>query len=199
MDIINNLSPFIRVATESHETSLKIKPRCILDYELLSLEDGELDIVYDGEKYRAKKGDILLFCPGVVHSIYLAEGFESVSQPHIHFDLFYESNSKDVYVCFKSREELTKRDVELMRKDILDEGKNRRSPFITVSDKDRFDRYFHDTITAFTYKPPMHEVVLKSKMLMLLSMIIPGNFPDFLRKNERQSQLDVIRMKNYID
>lgn len=39
---INNLSPFIRVATESREQTLDISMRCILDYERMSLEEFRL-------------------------------------------------------------------------------------------------------------------------------------------------------------
>lgn len=195
---INNLSPFIRVATESREQTLDISMRCILDYELMSLEEGILDIVYNGKKYQAVPGDILLFHPGVPHSINSIGECHSVTQPHIHFDMLYESNSKDVYVCFKAPGELSREDRELMRKDILGPGKE-NSPFVSVPDKERFDRYFHDTILAFTYKPPMHEMILKSKMLMLLTMIIPQNFPEFLSSNNERSQLDVRLVKNHID
>ncbi|MBR5767422.1 MAG: helix-turn-helix transcriptional regulator [Clostridia bacterium] len=195
---INNLSPYIRVATESKERELSIRTRCILDYELMSLEEGELDITYDGKKYRAVPGDILLFHPGVPHSIYSVDGYECIVQPHIHFDMLYESNSRDIYVCFKAPDELTKKDRAMLRDDILGPGPE-HSPFVTVPDKDRFYRYFHDTITAFTFKPQMYEMILKSKMLMLLTMIIPENFPSFSELSNEKSQLDIQLLKNYID
>ena len=196
---INSLSPYIRVAANSREPApFVIAPRCILDYELIMIEEGACTVTYEDKTFEVGPGSVLFFRPGIVHSIELKEGHPFVTQPHIHFDMFFDVYSRDVYVCFKGPSQLSKSDREMMRSDLFADVAP-PSPVLHIADLPRFRTYFMDIISAFTYKPPHHVMLLKVKMLELLTMIIFDNFPQFLNQNNETSGLNIQHIKNYID
>ncbi len=194
---INNFSPYVRVATPALLISpCIIYPRVLLDYEIIFIEEGKCKIVYEGKEFVAEKDDVIFIRPNILHSIELFPSI-NLSQPHIHFDVDFDIYSNEIYVCFKNRESLSEHDKKIMRKDIF-EGMTQISPIIKMSDLESFKKIFFDIITIVRYKPPLHQITCKSKMIELLSLIINDNFPEFTREASR-SCFDIHMVKNYID
>lgn len=114
-----NISPYIRVAWYSTLPAGRlIKPRVIFDYEILYIKEGSCVITVEDQVYHPVVGDIFLFRPNQRHSIYVSEDSYLV-QPHIHFDLQYFEDAADVFVSFKSFDEMDEREKSFFRPDIL--------------------------------------------------------------------------------
>ena len=113
-------------------------------------------------------------------------------------DIDFDMHSNDVYVCFKNRDELSESDWKMMRKDIFFDM-IQPSPIIKVSDIEDFKRLFYDIIEIFRYKPPLHQITLKARMIELLSLIIHDNFPGFFASSANHADFDIQIVKNYID
>lgn len=96
-----------------------ISERIIFDYELMFVKSGSARIVIEGKEYIAKPNDLFIFKPKQRHSIELL-GNETFIQPHIHFDLIAEENSPQVFVSFKTYEEMNDYERSLIRADITD-------------------------------------------------------------------------------
>ena len=83
----NALSPYIRVALDSRIAHpWTMRERILFDYELLYVKDGEALVTIEDDRFTARPGDLLLFRPGVRHSITTTRG-PVFHQPHLHFDL----------------------------------------------------------------------------------------------------------------
>ncbi len=195
---LNTFSPYIRVATPATLISpCIIYPRVLLDYELIYIEEGKCMITYEGEEFVAKKNDVVFFRPNITHKIELFPGI-NLSQPHVHFDIDFDRYSAEVYVCFKNREDLSETDWRMMRKDIFS-GMPQPSPIIRVSDPPLFRRLFYEIIEISRYKPPLHQITSKSRMIELLGLIIRDNFPDYFEESPGTAEFDMATVKNYID
>jgi len=195
---LNTFSPYIRVATPALLLSpCIIYPRVLLDYELIYIESGKCSVTYEDKEFVAEQNDVVFIRPNITHKIELFPEI-NLSQPHIHFDIDFDMHSNDVYVCFKNRDELSESDWKMMRKDIFF-GMVQPSPIIKVSDIESFKRLFYDIIEIFRYKPPLHQITLKARMIELLSLIIHDNFPDFFASFAKHADFDIQIVKNYID
>jgi len=196
---INSFSPFIRLASkdETIKYTHPVLRRVILDYEIVCVEDGACRMTYEDREYLVQKGDILFIRPGIPHSFEPLDEMDFV-QPHIHFDINYDIYSNDVYICFKSEEELTDFDKIIMRKDIFADF-TQESPIITIRNMEAFREVFYRIIEIHHYKPPLHQITCKAKMIELLAMIIRDNFPAFIEKGSGSTELDIYAVKNYID
>ena len=71
--------------------------------------DDKGNILDDGE-YECKRNDVVFIRPGEAHSFRVVsdDGFE---QPHIHFDVIYDSQSADIPVSFKDRDEMSQNEI----------------------------------------------------------------------------------------
>ncbi len=194
---INEFSPYIRVATPALLISpCIIYPRVLLDYEIIFIEEGKCIITYEDKEFIAQKNDVVFIRPNISHKIELFPGI-NLSQPHIHFDVDFDMYSSEVYVCFKNRKSLNERDLKMMRKDIF-VNFQQPSPIIHISNLEEFLKIFYSIIETFRYKPPLHEIHLKSKMIDLLTMIIKDNFPE-LSSERGKFVFNIHMVKNYID
>lgn len=102
-----NLSPYVRIAWYSTlEPHTHLGPRDIFDYELLYLKEGSARITVEGRVYDGNPGDVFLFRPHQRHKIECLNNFP-VIQPHVHFDLQYRADQRDVFVSYVSDEEMT--------------------------------------------------------------------------------------------
>ncbi len=182
------INPYIRVAMLSTLNSgTVLGPRVIYDYELLYLAEGKFKLTYGGREYLCKKGDIILYRPGVRHTMDIKYG--DIFQPHIHFDLTYTANSKSIPVSFKDIYAFSDSERKNIRTDIFKEYPI--LPFITVSDRERFLQLFFDVVSG-----RLSALEKKAAMINILNIIIKENFPQ-AEKSNRSSLADAV--KDYID
>ncbi|MDD6683003.1 MAG: AraC family transcriptional regulator [Clostridiales bacterium] len=120
MDTLMNLSPYVRIAWYSTlEPHTLLGPRDIFDYELLYLKEGSVRITVEGRVYDGNPGDVFLFRPHQRHKIECLNNFP-VIQPHVHFDLQYRADQRDVFVSYVTDEEMTPEQKTFFRSDIMD-------------------------------------------------------------------------------
>ncbi|MBE6883971.1 MAG: AraC family transcriptional regulator [Ruminococcaceae bacterium] len=195
-EVVMNLSainPYVRVAMQSilkphHE----IKRRIIFDYELIYLEWGSLIFTYADREYHCGQGDFLFIRPGIPHSFHCGE--EEVSQPHIHFDLFYTADSSRVPVSFKDLCELSSLEKSYLREDFF--SSYPPNPFIIFPDKKRFDELFYPIVTD---APDVSPLAKKALLMQLLDILIHENFPASLSLPPKDGYTVLHQLKDYID
>lgn len=170
---VNEVNPYIRLTMRSVLVyPFFIKKRIIMDYELIYIESGEMILEYDGVDYLCRKGDILFLRPGICHEF---RGIQTdLSQPHIHFDMQYDSLSEVVPICFKDMAELSETKRRLVREDIF--SRFPANPQITISDKAAFLQLFYTIVDGF--KENHGSLSLKIAMVQLLEIIEKENYPD---------------------
>lgn len=175
---IAEINPYIRLAIHSKLSApFYIQKRIIFDYELIYIEDGEMTLVYDDKKWFCQKGDVLLLCPGIPHSFLVST--VTLVQPHIHFDMKYDSQSENVYICYKDYGELTPAEKAMIRENLFPSQDG--VPFVKITDMDTFLRIFYDIIDTDALPAPKY-IIRKAKMLLLLEMIIAENTSISLRQ-----------------
>lgn len=124
---ISEVNPYIRLATESTILApSQINRRIILDYELIYIENGRFRLTYNNENYICQKGDILFLCPNIPHSFHIFE--TNLVQPHIHFDMQYAPDSRDVFICFQDYNQLSQKERALIRENVFPSLKNTPPP-----------------------------------------------------------------------
>lgn len=188
---ISEINPYIRHAARSVITApYHINQRIILDYELLYVDDGEFVLTYNGKDFLCKKGSILLLCPNIAHSFHILN--MDLSQPHIHFDMKYDSQSPKVFICFQDYPELTSAERLMIRENVFPQLDD--SPFLKINDKDAFLKTFFDIIDT----KDVHTLSCKAKMLYLLQAIISDNAPEFSKKPSVNTKITTL-IKSYID
>lgn len=168
---IHEVNPYIRVAMPSRlPPDYQIKERVIFDYELIYVEDGYFSFSYDGKSYLCRQGDFIFIRPGIPHSFLTTK--EGVSQPHIHFDISYATDSKDVFVSFKNFPDLSPTEQKLIRKDLFAEYP--KSPFVYFEDVAGVLPLFYEIVDPRT---PLHSLRKKALMTDILNRLILDNFP----------------------
>lgn len=191
MDILK-INPYIRTALQSEFPAFyEMKKRIIFDYELVYIESGILILVYNDIEFVCHPGDILLIHPGITHSFKsLESGF---SQPHIHFDLFYNQNSEVTPISFKNIGEMSAFEKTLIQDDPLKNHEN--SPRVTVNNKKRFLHLFYKVI-----KLQKSADMLKSKaaLLEIIEMLIANNFTDSFSSIQNSCKITE-QIKNFFD
>lgn len=188
---LSEINPYIRLATRSVILApYHINQRIILDYELLYVENGNFILTYNGKDFQAKKGSILLICPNIPHSFHITN--EDLSQPHIHFDMKYDSMSSKVYICFQDYTELSSSDRLMIRENLFPQPDG--SPFLKINDKETFLKTFFEIIDM----KDMHSLNYKAKMLTLLHTLITENVPEITSKPTINSGIASL-IKSYID
>ena len=112
----NRLSPYIRRAWDGEVyLGWHLNERVIFDYELIYISTGSAVIKVGEQSYEAQTGDLFFLRPLVPHSL-MPNPEQPFRQPHIHFDMFYQDNSEEVYVSYWRLDELG-RDIQLARDD----------------------------------------------------------------------------------
>ncbi len=175
----NEVNPYIRLAMRHYWRNPNIKSRIILDYELIYCEDGGCCIQYAGHEYIIKPGNLIFICPDVEHS-FISTGI-SFTQPHIHFDLQYNSTSDLVSVNNKNRSQLTPQELRLIRPNLFGSC----SPLIQIKDRSRFLSLFYDTIDTHLSSP----LTARANMIYLLDMIEHENFPGTFEGKPQSSHI----------
>ena len=185
------INPYIRVALQSVlPAGGEIKRRVIFDYELLLVERGAFVLNYGGQDYPCGEGQFLLIRPGISHSFTGIQ--EDLTQPHIHFDMVYEEDSTRVPVSFKDLCDLSAQEQLMIRQDLF--SAYTAIPYVSFSDKERAMELFYAVIrnngeSVFSRR---------SKMILLIDMLINDNFPDCFSMTENGFEV-ARQLKDYID
>lgn len=194
---LNRLSPYIRVAWDSViHPPIHIPERVIYDYELLYVKDGEIEVTVEDKTYHGLTGDIFLFKPKQPHSIYLLNN-KPLHQPHIHFDLFYQSDSPQVKVSFKPLQAMTDQEKRWFREDFTRQMSSPLPNHIRLNKPVIIEKLIYDIIFEFDRKFPYYEATAKGLFIQLWVQLLREHHwhthPHLLSNWE---QLD--RIKNYL-
>ena len=168
----------------------QINRRIILDYELLYIEAGTLQLTYNEKDFYCKEGDILLLCPNIPHTFHVLES--NLLQPHIHFDLQYDSQSEKVFISFQDYDELSHSEQSLIRENSFPQLQE--TPILKIPAKDTFLKIFFDIISD----KEMNSLNCKAKMLCLLQIIISQYAPESTSANLTNHKIAPL-IKSYID
>ncbi|MBQ8432005.1 MAG: AraC family transcriptional regulator [Clostridia bacterium] len=175
---IHTVNPYIRVALRSVlKKGYIIKRRVIFDYELVYIEDGGMLFHYDGIAYPCERGQFLLIRPGIPHSFDCRE--QTLSQPHIHFDMIYTADSKKTPVSFKDLPMMSPTEKALIQKDLFCEFP--KTPFISFANIEEVISLFYKVIDCFAANRPLEA---KGALTSLLSDLINDNFAECLSQRE---------------
>lgn len=170
-DWLCRINPYIRFAQYSKlRPNLVIGPRIIYDYEIVYIKSGTADIVINGVRYQASQGDFFFFKPGVEHAMYIHD--ETLIQPHIHFDLRYESNSGSVSINFSPREALSEEQQKLIRENELDCFFDHFPDHLRFGNPLYFEQLFFDVIYSYTTPEAFNELRLKCQFLYMLDHLL---------------------------
>ncbi|HHX71547.1 MAG TPA: AraC family transcriptional regulator [Clostridiales bacterium] len=193
---LNALSPYVRVAMRSEMTApFCIRDRVIFDYEIIYLQSGAWRLTYEGKETICQAGDLLLICPGRLHRIDCLPGVP-VSQPHIHFDLFYDENSEKIPVSFKPMKDLTPEERTWIRKDYF--GDAMSSPILKLKNAKEVADILLETVDNFREKPPMYQVMCKANLLRLIYLLLPA-LPKGSLNEPAAPESRLAMVKAYID
>ena len=183
------INPYIRVVMHSVIPSgHNIKRRVIYDYELIYIERGEFTFIYDDIPYHCKVGDIIFIRPGIPHSFHADNG--DFSQPHIHFDITYRTQSEIIPVSFKDLEEMTDTEKSWIHKDYF--SNYPKTPFINIKSKEEFLNNFYRIISRES-----SPLIKKALMIQLLSSVMSDNFLDKLE--EQKFSAVEFQIRDYLD
>lgn len=186
----NHVNPYIRHAAPSVLTpNHKIGMRVIYDYELIYIERGSFDLTYAGVKHRVGAGSFLFLRPGISHSF---RGIgEEVSQPHIHFDMIYDTDSSRVPISFADIDSFTPAQRKLIRKDMFE--KYPKTPLVFFSDKESALSLFYEVTSK-----QGGVLTKKGKMTELIDMLISDNYNNCFDTDREEYDI-AIQLKDYID
>lgn len=188
---IHEINPYIRAAMPSRlSATFHINQRIIFDYELIYVESGRFTFIYDGICLSAQTGDFLFIRPGICHSFHNLD--EEVSQPHIHFDICYASDSRKVPVSFKDLPDLTPAEQQMIRADLF--APYPQSPRIQFSDPEILETFY----AVIDPQTPIHSLHKKALLLQLIDQLISDNFPQSL-SGSTEPLLPAQQLKEYID
>ncbi|QHW34370.1 AraC family transcriptional regulator [Paenibacillus rhizovicinus] len=195
---IEQLCPYIRVAIDSVlDASWKIDERVIWDYELLYLMEGQLLVTVEGETYKGRAGDYFFFKPGQTHAIQVIGGMP-IRQPHVHFDLFAQPDSREVGVSFKPLKQMNAKERGWLRPNELDTRPYFIPSHFRPGDPLPLEQALFELIREFETKPPFHELRMKSRLLDILSLIMREQY--WGSKALGGGQLELLsEIRSYID
>jgi len=188
---IFSINPYIRIATPSLlSVGAEIKNRIIFDYELIYIEDGTLYLVYDGKEYYCQKGQFVFLRPGITHAFRKIDA--PLSQPHIHFDMVYQSNSEEVPVSFKDEPHLTEQEKKFIRQDIF--CAYPQNPLVHFTNPEEMAAVFY----AITSKSDRSLLAKKALLIQLIDQLIANNFPGVFQKKDFSYTVER-QVKDFID
>lgn len=193
------ISPYIRVAMRSTLMApFCIRRRIIFDYEVIFVEEGRFELELDGCRILCREGDAVFLRPNHPHSFTSVDGI-SVSQPHIHFDMAWEDNSRDVFVSFQDLPEMTEEEKNLIRKDVLPEFGCDVPGVFQPQNPSRFHKLLLETVEAYSSRKPCGGLLAKAKLTELLYEIFyqwsgdKAEIPSAANRSEMQA------VKSYVE
>lgn len=199
MDTLMNLSPYVRIAWYSTlEPHTLLGPRDIFDYELLYLKEGSARITVEGRVYDGNPGDVFLFRPHQRHKIECLNNFP-VIQPHVHFDLQYRADQRDVFVSYVTDEEMTPEQKTFFRSDIMDRFYPSIPDQIHLQNSKVFEEYLFDLIDEYNMPSSFTQVRQQWYFMRLFDLYLTevGYFLHIEGHSNAESIAS--RMKLYLD
>lgn len=183
------INPYIRLAMESRiSAGHNIARRVIYDYELIYLEKGIFNFVYDDITYLCKAGDIIFIRPGIPHSFIIDLG--EISQPHIHFDITHRPQSEIIPISFKDLDKMSNEEREWIHEDYF--SSFNQAPLINIQNKSDFLENFYHIVSGNS-----DALTKKSLIIKLIAAIINENFSELIQDN---NHVNVVKqIKDYID
>lgn len=164
---LDRLSPYIRVALDYDlAPNWVIRERALFDYELLYVKEGRLKVKLADCEYEGTPGDLFLFRPGQPHELSVI-GPGPVRQPHLHFDLIYAPDSPDVKVSFKPLDEMTPRELAMIRPDLISTPPFDLPTRLRLRNPAVFDGMLLDLIRDFRLGLPYAQTAAKGAFLRL--------------------------------
>lgn len=192
------LSPYVRFATSNQIVYGPIHiDRVIFDYELLLIEEGAVTVIIEGETYNAAAGDLFLIKPGVAHTITLEKGGRFL-QPHIHFDLLENEQSKTTPINFKPLQGLSSSEKGLFRDTSLFAGIQSLPYYMRPVDLSRLKHLIYEIAYAFESRQPFSNLEMKGLMIQLLSYLQRAKHYQTHDIQDTDMQL-AARIKQYLD
>jgi AraC-like DNA-binding protein len=166
---LEQLSPYVRFATGSYTLDpCHLKERVIWDYEIMYLKEGEALVTVEETEYKGLPGDIFIFKPRQRHSI-STRGNQMIRQPHVHFDLFEQSDSINVGISFRLEETMSKEERSWFRPDRLSGATPIKLPnHIRLNNPAIFEKKLFELITEYQMKLPNYEISVKGMLIQLL-------------------------------
>lgn len=199
VDTLMNLSPYVRIAWYSTlEPHTLLGPRDIFDYELLYLKEGSVRITIEGRVYDGNPGDVFLFRPHQRHKIECLNNFP-VIQPHVHFDLQYRADQRDVFVSYVTDEEMTPEQKTFFRSDIMDRFYPSIPDQIHLQNSKVFEEYLFDLIDEYNMPSAFTQVRQQWYFMRLFDLYLTevGYFLHIEGHSNAESIAS--RMKLYLD
>lgn len=199
MDTLTNLSPYVRIAWYSTlDPHTILGPRDIFDYELLYLKEGSARINVEGRVYDGNPGDVFLFRPHQRHKIECLNNFP-VIQPHVHFDLQYRADQRDVFVSYVTDEEMTPEQKTFFRSDIMDRFYPSIPDRIHLQNSKLFEEYLFDLIDEYNMPSSFTQVRQQWYFMRLFDLYLTevGYFLHIEGHSNAESIAS--RMKLYLD
>lgn len=199
MGTLTNLSPYVRIAWYSTlDPHTIIGPRDIFDYELLYLKEGSARITVEGRVYDGNPGDVFLFRPHQRHKIECLNNFP-VIQPHVHFDLQYRADQRDVFVSYVTDEEMTPEQKTFFRSDIMDRFYPSIPDQIHLQNSKVFEEYLFDLIDEYNMPSSFTQVRQQWYFMRLFDLYLTevGYFLHIEGHSNAESIAS--RMKLYLD
>lgn len=194
---IHLISPYVRLAIPSvRKAPFHINRRVLFDYEIILLESSCWKLTVQDQVYTCNPGQVILLCPGQSHSIE-SIGAQIVSQPHIHFDMMYDSMSHQRYVCFKDLPSIPKAERSWIAKDIVRDTAW-RGPFLRFADQERFRDLFFSVLESGRSADEENALASRANMLLLLEYIFKENFPELLGTSAKSGD-PMQPIREYID
>ena len=199
MDTLTNHSPYVRIAWYSTlDPHTILGPRDIFDYELLYLKEGSARINVEGRVYDGNPGDVFLFRPHQRHKIECLNNFP-VIQPHVHFDLQYRADQRDVFVSYVTDEEMTPEQKTFFRSDIMDRFYPSIPDRIHLQNSKLFEEYLFDLIDEYNMPSSFTQVRQQWYFMRLFDLYLTevGYFLHIEGHSNAESIAS--RMKLYLD
>lgn len=169
---MHQLNPYIRVAWDSTlHPPVFIRRRALFDYEILYVMTGNIRVVVEETVYYGKYGDLFLFKPKQHHSIEVL-GDTPVRQPHLHFDLVYQSDSPDIPTSFLPIEAMTEQEKRQFREDVTAQMADPLPNHFRLQQPIVLEKLIFDIIHEYANRHPLFELTAKGIFLQLLAQLM---------------------------
>ncbi|GAA3399484.1 AraC family transcriptional regulator [Paenibacillus hodogayensis] len=195
---LDRLSPYIRVALDHYlSPGWVIRERALLDYELLYVMEGRLNVSLADGEHVGKPGDLFLFKPGQHHTLTVV-GSEPVRQPHVHFDLHFRPDSPSVNVSFKPLAEMTAEERSLIREDVCSGPPFDLPTRFPLRNPTVFEHMLLDLIREYRLGLPFGQTAAKGAFLRLWVYLLREH--TWSRNSRLHANWErLMRVKQYID